>query len=218
MTLPFLRRYGAACGLALLLAGCAGMTAQTSLNQGSVALKRHYNDSIVLAGRLSILYTQYGREQGVHGSFTWDQHSDHIVLSLFSPLGQTLVVIDIKPGIAVLTQADKNPIAAADVDLLLAQALGWPLPVSSLHEWLQGFGHTADGHAFVAQPNSTSSTFETPDGWTLNYGAWQDDADNTAQNRPKRIDLKRQTEQAGPVSIRIVIDKWQVAGTATASQ
>jgi len=215
--LSCLRRYGAACGLVLLLAGCAGMKAQTGQNQKAV-LERHYNDNIGLAGRLSILYAQNGHEQGVHGSFTWDQHRDHIVLNLLSPLGQTLAVIDIKPGIAVLTQADKSPIAAADVDLLTAQALGWPLPVSGLREWLQGFGHTAEGHAFVAQPNNATSSFETPDGWTLTYGVWQDDADNTPQNRPKRIDLRRQTEQAGPVSIRIVVDKWQVTDTATTQQ
>jgi outer membrane lipoprotein LolB len=61
----------------------------------------------------------------------------------------------------------------------------------------------------VAQTAQAPQRLLTPDGWTLTYGEWQDDAANTVQNHPKRIDLSRDTKQAGPVSIRIVIDKWQ---------
>lgn len=172
-------------------------------------LERRYNDNIELSGRLSIRYEQDRREQAVHGSFTWNQSARHIVLSLLSPLGQTLATIDIKPGLAVLTQSGKAPLAAADVDILTEQALGWPLPVSGLRDWLQGFGRGADGKSFVAQPSNDTTRYVTPDGWNLSYGEWQDDAAKTAQNRPKRIDLARDTKQAGPVSIRIVIDKWQ---------
>jgi outer membrane lipoprotein LolB len=39
--------------------------------------------------------------------------------------------------------------------------------------------------------------------------SWEDDYQTPAQSRPKRIDLTRQTEQAGKVMIRIVLDKWQ---------
>jgi outer membrane lipoprotein LolB len=46
----------------------------------------------------------------------------------------------------------------------------------------------------------------TRDGWRIRYAGWQDD---TPPTRPKRIDLERYTAQAGDVSIRIVIDKWQ---------
>jgi len=184
------------------------MTTHTA-TQAAPMLARTYQDSIALVGRLSILYAPNGRQQALHGSFTWDQHADHISLSLLSPLGQTLALIDVNAGVAVLTQAGQAAVTATDVDALTQQALGWPLPVAGMRDWLQGFGHSTDGQPFVAQPGSESSNFVTDDGWNLTYGAWQDDAANTLQNRPKRIDLKRQTEQAGAVSIRIVIDKWQ---------
>jgi len=203
-------RHGAAACLVLLAAGCStvAVTPPDSASNAP-AVERRYNDAIDLSGRLSIRYEQNGRDQTVHGSFTWNQSARHIVLSLLSPLGQTLATIDIKPGIAVLTQSGKPPLSAANVDVLTEQALGWPLPISGLRDWLQGFGRNADGTPFVAQPSADTVRFTTRDGWNLSYGEWQDEAARTVQNRPKRIDLTRETRQAGPVSIRIVIDNWQ---------
>lgn len=208
MIKTLLSRSAAAC-VVLLAAGCATLTPPEAVTDNTPAVERRYNDAIDLSGRLSIRYEQDRREQAVHGSFTWNQSARHIVLSLLSPLGQTLATIDIKPGIAVLTQSGKAPMMAADVDVLTAQALGWPLPVSGLRDWLQGFGRSADGQPFVAQPSNDTVRFTTHDGWNLSYGEWQDNAAKTASNRPKRIDLARDTKQAGPVAIRIVIDSWQ---------
>jgi len=204
MTIESLRNGAAAC-LLVLAAGCATVIQE---NTGKVpAVARRYSETIDLGGRLSIRYEQYGRTQAVHGSFIWNQDGDHTVLSLLSPLGQTLATIDIKPGIAILTPSGKPPLSASDVDMLTQLALGWPLPVSGLRDWLQGFGRNGDGMPFIAHPSAQTMRFATRDGWTLNYSEWQGEAAGTA--RPKRIDLARDTQQAGPVSIHIVIDDWQ---------
>jgi len=205
-------RQAAAAGMVLLAAGCASLSPQDANKDNGPALERRYSDAIDLGGRLSVRYEQDGRDQAVHGSFTWNQSARHVVVTLLSPLGQTLATIDIKPGIAVLTQSGKPPMTATDVDILTEQALGWPLPISGLRDWLQGFGRGADGKLFVAQPAADTVRLITRDGWSLSYGEWQDGAANTASNRPKRIDLARETKQAGPVAIRIVIDSWKAAG------
>jgi outer membrane lipoprotein LolB len=213
--LPRLRRYGAAFGLALLMSGCAMLS--PARPDAGPPLERHYSETITLGGRLSVRYTQNNQEQAVHGSFTWDQRSKHIAVSLLSPLGQTLATIDIGPDMAVLTQSGKPPLAATDVDILTEQALGWPLPIAGLRNWLLGFGRDAGGHDFTAQPSAEPLRLITSDGWNLSYGEWQDDVANTPKNHPRRIDLARETRQAGPVAIRIVIDQWQVSST-TATQ
>lgn len=196
---------GAAVCLFVFAAGCATVSPE---NTGRVpAVARRYSETIDLGGRLSLRYEQYGRVQTVYGSFTWSQNIDHTVLSLLSPLGQTLATIDIKPGIAILTPSGRPPLSATDVDALTRQALGWPLPVSGLRDWLQGFGRNGDGAPFIAHPSAQTTRFATRDGWTLNYSEWQDEVAGTV--RPRRIDLARDTRQAGPVSIRIVIDNWQ---------
>lgn len=201
-------RYGAVIGLALLVAGCAGLAPPLNVSTAPLT-ERRYHDLIELSGRLSVFYQGNAREESLHGSFTWNQDKRRIQVTLLSPLGQTLATIDIQPGIAVLTQTGKPPMTAADVDALTEQALGWPLPVSGLRDWLQGFGSGADGKAFVARPSPDTVRFTTRDGWSVSYVQWQDDAGNASQNRPKRIDLARDTKQGGPVSIRIVIDSWQ---------
>jgi outer membrane lipoprotein LolB len=212
--LPLLRHYGAALGLALLVTGCASLS-PVKPDPGP-QLERHYNETISLSGRLSVRYTQNNQEQAVHGSFTWNQRNNHIAVSLLSPLGQTLATIEIRPDMAVLTQSGKPPLVATDVNILTEQALGWPLPIAGLRDWLQGFGQDASGRDFVAQPSAEPLRLVSRDGWNLSYGEWQDDTANTPKNHPRRIDLARETKQAGPVAIRIVIDQWLPPGTAGA--
>jgi outer membrane lipoprotein LolB len=195
--------------LVLLLAGCAGLSPRpTETPQAEQAMRsRSFQDAIDLAGRLSVHYQSAYKDEALHGSFTWAQQPAQTTVTLMSPLGQTLAVIDLTPDGATLTQAGQPPRMAADVDTLTAETLGWPLPISGLRYWLQGFAIDDRGQQFVATPES--SDVITRDGWHLHYTSWQDNAPSTAPQRPRRIDLERSTQQAGNVAIRIVIDTWQ---------
>ncbi len=193
---------------AILLAGCAGIAPQSD-DVGSEAVQsasvRVYRDAIDLDGRLSVQYQRNGEDESIHGSFTWQQSAQRSTVAILSPLGQILATIDVEPGNATLTQSGHAPRSAPDVDELAAQALGWPLPVSGLRTWLQGFAVDANGKPFAATPADTRVT--TGDSWRIQYVTW--DESDPAHIHPKRIDLERQTEQAGKVAIRIVIDRWQ---------
>jgi len=195
--------------LALLLAGCAGLSPRsTETPEAEQAMhSRPFQDTIDLTGRLSVHYQGPYKDEALHGNFSWTQQPTQTTVSLMSPLGQTLAVINLSPDGATLTQGGQPPRAAADVDTLTAETLGWPLPISGLRYWLQGFAIDAGGHRFVATPES--SDIVTRDGWRLHYASWQDNTPSTAPQRPHRIDLERSTQQAGDVAIRIVIDTWQ---------
>lgn len=195
--------------LVLLLAGCAGLSPRpTETPQAEQAMRsRAFQDAIDLTGRLSVHYQGAYKDEALHGNFTWIQQPTKTSVTLMSPLGQTLAVISLSPDGATLTQAGQPQRAAADVDTLTAETLGWPLPISGLRYWLQGFAIDADGHRFVATPESPDIV--TRDGWHLHYPSWQDNTPSKAPERPHRIDLERSTEQAGDVAIRIVIDTWQ---------
>lgn len=193
----------------LLLSGCATVGAPdetAAIATSKPDALRVYHDAVELSGRLSVRYQEKGMDQAVHGSFTWAQGADRTVVTLLSPLGQTLATIHITPTLSTLTQSGRAPRVAADVDVLAAEALGWPLPLSGLRDWLQGFAVDAADRRFVAAQEGAKVT--TRDGWRIQYPTWQDDAD-PAQRRPKRIDLERTTAQAGEVALRIVIDSWQ---------
>ncbi|WP_337587214.1 outer membrane lipoprotein LolB [Janthinobacterium fluminis] len=164
-----------------------------------------YRDSVELAGRLMVNYQRDDKPESLSGKFVWQQRGERVDVSLASPLGSTIATIAVAPGLATLTQAGQAPRAAADVDALSAQALGWPLPVSGLRDWLQGYAVGADGGRFVASPLHASVT--TRDGWRLNFVSWQDGA---GAPRPKRIDAERAASlDSAAVAIRIVIVEEQ---------
>jgi len=198
----------------LLGTGCSTLAPNSSNTDSDAATaqaphiaKRDYHDSIDLAGRLSVQYQRDGNDESLHASFTWQQTPTRSLLTLLSPLGQILATIESTPNGATLIESGHPARSAADVDALAAQALGWPLPVAGLRRWLQGFATTDAQRAFVATPDQRKVS--TQDGWQIQYPDWQTVATTDSTMRPKRIDLARQTEQAGKVSIRIVLDRWQ---------
>ncbi|HJV87972.1 MAG TPA: lipoprotein insertase outer membrane protein LolB [Noviherbaspirillum sp.] len=197
--------------LPLLFAGCASVQPATVSREGAVVVpadvKHAYYAAIDFTGRLSVHYQGPRNEEALHGSFLWAQTLTQTSVTLLSPLGQTIAIIDVTPDGASLRQGGQATRQASDVDALTVQTLGWPLPVAGLRDWLQGFAVNAQGQRFVATPQTSEVT--TRDGWHIRYDNWQEDNTSGSQNRPKRIDLSRYTEQAGDVSIRIVIDSWQ---------
>jgi outer membrane lipoprotein LolB len=198
-----MRRCARIAVLPLLLAGCASLSPSGGNGMTQSTAAQPYRDAIDLSGRLSVRYQNNGKEEALHGSFIWTQNPARTSVTLLSPLGQTLAIIDVTPAGATLSQAGQPVRAAADADALAAGTLGWPLPVAGLRDWLQGYAVDANGSRFIASPQTTDVA--TRDGWRIRYAGWQDES----PNRPKRIDLERSTAQAGDVFIRIVIDKWQ---------
>lgn len=193
--------------LPLLMAGCATTMPPSAPSATEQTVARRFHDTIDIGGRLSVRYQANSREEALHGSFTWSQSPAQTVVTLLSPLGQTVAVIDVNAEGATLRQAGQQAKSAASVDALTAETLGWPLPVAGLREWLQGFAVDITGKRLVASPPETR--INSRDGWRIHYASWLEDNPSSQQNRPKRIDLARNTEQAGDVSLRIVIDTWQ---------
>ncbi|MFP5393816.1 MAG: lipoprotein insertase outer membrane protein LolB [Gammaproteobacteria bacterium] len=190
-----LRLTGAAT-LAMLMGGCATTGPRSTTGVAD------YRDSIEMAGRISVNYEKNGEPASLSGKFTWAQTPGAVNVELASPLGQTMAKIAVTPTSATLTQTDKAPRSAADIDTLTAQTLGWQLPVSGLRDWLQGYATAAGGQRFVASPANNRVT--TADGWEISYVNW---VESGAKPQPKRIDAHRKaTLTTSDLAIRIVID------------
>jgi outer membrane lipoprotein LolB len=183
------------------LGGCATTSNSSSRSGAAVA---PYRDSVDLAGRIAINYSRDGKKESLNGKFTWQQSKANTDVSLISPTGQIVAVINVTPSSATLKQSGKEPRTAPDLDSLTTQTLGWTLPVSGLRDWLQGYAVASDGSRFVATP--ANDTVVTRDGWKLDYVSWQDDA--AAVPAPKRIDVTRIAlgQAVDDMAIRIVID------------
>lgn len=189
--------------LVLPLGACVTVPQGIPADQASMSV-RPYHQAIDIGGRLSVRYQANGNEESLHGSFSWEQSRDLTVVTLLSPLGQTLARIEITPQNATLMQPGQAPRVADNIDALTTLALGWPLPVSGLKNWLQAYASSAENPHLRPVP-AQNSVIETPDGWRLHYVNWQQDA----QPYPRRVDLQRHTAQAGEVNLRIVVDRWQ---------
>jgi outer membrane lipoprotein LolB len=205
MTMRPIRRLLLAACAATLLAGCASAPPPSSEPVAP------YREQIELSGRLSVNYQRDGKTESLAGRFSWRQSGAQTDVVLTSPLGQTVAQISVTPGLATLTQGGQPPRVAADIDSLSAETLGWPLPVSGLRDWLQGYATDAAGARFVASPRRDRAT--TRDGWRLHFVTWQDAPDGpvaaprAGAPRPKRIDAERSADlQTEEVAIRIVLD------------
>lgn len=187
-----IRRAFAIAAFATVLTGCA--TSSANLSRANVA---PYRDTVSLTGHLSVNYQKDSQPQSISGKFDWEQAPGRVNVTLASPLGQTVAQISVTPESATLTQANRPPRVAKDLETLTRESLGWSLPVSGLRDWLQGYATNADGTRFIASP--AASTVTTKDGWRLRFVSWQDDA--AAVPQPKRIDAER-----AELSIRLVID------------
>jgi len=182
------------------LSACSNLS-NLSTPTANTLSPRHYHQQIDMAGRLSVQYEKNNQPQALHINFTWSQTPQQTLITLASPTGQTLATILVNAQGAQLSQADRPPQFARDVNQLMANTLGWPLPVNGLRDWLQGF---VDATHHVAITSANADTFSV-DGWNLIYKSWEIESN---VERPKRLDVTRQTEQAGLVSLRIVIDEW----------
>ena len=168
--------------LATLFAGCA----TAPQGPASTATVAPYANTLETDGRLSVNYVRAGKQESISGKFSWRQGAARTDVTLASPLGQTIATIAVTPGEATLKEGSNPPRSAADVDTLSAQVLGWPLPVSGLRDWLQGYAVAADGKRVAASPAQPKVT--TRDGWELEFVSWQD---GMTPPKPRRIDASR---------------------------
>jgi outer membrane lipoprotein LolB len=182
-----------------LVTGCA--TTSGPLSQTPVGA---YRDAIDLTGRLLVNFEKDGKPDTISVKFTWAQTTAAVDAALLSPLGQTVAKIKVTPEAATLTQGERPPRVARDINTLTAQTLGWPLPVDGMRDWLQGYATAADGKRFAASPANNVVT--TNDGWTLTFVSWQDA--KAALPVPKRIDARRPASAlGGELALRIVLDQ-----------
>lgn len=184
---------------ALLLGACH--TAPSMKTSSSAA---PYYKVISLSGRLSVSYQQQGKAQSLQGKFTWDQTDSTTTIALLTPLGQTIAQIMIEPERAMMQQTGEALRIANDVNALTSDALGWPLPVNGLKEWLQGFYTNALGQQHVMMRNEQTGFIDN--GWEVQYIQWQEDA--SGYRIPKRIDLKHLSKRHGEINLKIVLDSW----------
>ncbi|WP_186332170.1 lipoprotein insertase outer membrane protein LolB [Bordetella genomosp. 13] len=179
-------------GVALLaLAACATVPEPT----GQPAA-----DAFARAGRFAITATETsdGTQQAVQGGFIWRDDGSRYQLDLTTPLGSTEARVEGQPGAATLTRSNGTRLQAADPDSLAEDALGSPVPVSGLRDWLRGQPGEPAPQALESDAQGRPTSF-TQRGWQARLSRYD------AQG-PQLLVLER-LEDTRRIVVRLVVDQ-----------
>ncbi len=189
----------------IMLPGCSSFQSVEKLAFFSGNTPRSCVEKAGVKGRFSIRYKADGKEESLHGNFDWKQTPDYTVITLLSPLGQSMAKIEVTPQLTTFIAPGKAPRSASNAEELINSELGWTLPVTGLKDWLQGCATDMQGKHFIATPESRQVI--TNDGWQIDYMTW---IDGPTMPLPKRINLTKGGSDSRDVDIvlKLVIDEW----------
>ncbi len=143
-----------------------------------------------LQGRIAV---SDGKESG-SGSLTWEQDGDRFLIQLRAPVsGQGWRLKGDDSG-CTLEGLKPYPLHADSPEQLLAQELGWHLPVAPLRDWLQGRPMRA-GSAIERDVDGRVLGFREQ-GWQISYREFR-------EGQPTRIVARKP-----PYQVRLAIQSW----------
>ena len=183
--------------LLLWLAGCS--TLQPPAPAPLPALDGPLLDNWALQGKLGIRQGQ----RADSATLNWQQQQQHYEIRLSGPLGQGAVAISGEPNqVQMVISGEAEPILATTPEQLMQSQLGWSLPLSQAHYWVQGRPAPRFPTAPLPGGNGFSQlgwevevlrvvSIELPDGGTINL--------------PNRLRL-----QYGDLRITLLIAQWQL--------
>lgn len=151
-------------------------------------------DGFEVAGRVAV---RYG-EEAASGRVAWRHSGGGDDLLISNPIGQGLAEITGRRGNYTLRTADGKEFNAPDAESLTEQALGWPLPLSGLPEWIRG--REAAGAPAQRTMNGARLGELRQLGWHIEYLAWDEE-----KGLPQRMRLRRDD-----LDIRLAIESWQL--------
>lgn len=189
--------------LAVLLAGCAGLASQETVEGPGNAQdwKTHKAqiseiDGWQINGKIGI---RAPRDSG-SGTLFWLQRQDYFDIRLSGPLGRGATRLTGRPDAVSLEVAGQGRFEAESPEALVESQLGWQLPVSNLLWWIRGLP-APDSRSHVELDGNGRLAHLQQDGWDVQY---LDYSDENGFALPSRIKLAGRDLQ-----ITLVVKDWQ---------
>ena len=135
---------------------------------------------------------------------TWGQAAEHFSIRVQGPLGQGSAAIDGAPGNVMLSHEGEE-FRGENAEQLLAQQLGWQLPVSDLRYWVRALpAPDRAARANIERDERGLLLRQSQDDWVLEYGQYQWVQGHALPGR-----IKAQSASRG-VRLNLVIKQWQL--------
>ncbi|QEI09569.1 outer membrane lipoprotein LolB [Pigmentiphaga aceris] len=177
---------------ASVLAACATPQRIAKNEEGDAAT------TISRVGRFALRVQRPMEEpEAIQGGFAWQDDGRKLVLDLANPLGTTLARVESGPDGAMLRESNGRETFAADPDGLAARALGSPIPVAGLRDWLRGRVADAPRGQVSARDEKSRATAFEQDGWDVRVSQYDDTG-------PVRLHMTR-AEPGRTIDLRLVI-------------
>ena len=189
--------------LALLMAGCAGLGPQESVEGSGSAedWKAHKAqissiDGWQISGKIGI---QAPQDSG-SGTLFWLQRQDYFDIRLSGPLGRGATRLTGRPDAVALEVAGQGRYEAESPEALIESQLGWQLPVSNLLWWVRGLP-APDSRSRVQLDADGRLARLQQDGLDVEYLGYSEE---DGYSLPSRIKLAGRD-----LKITLVIKDWQ---------
>ncbi|MGR8920490.1 MAG: lipoprotein insertase outer membrane protein LolB [Gammaproteobacteria bacterium] len=195
-------------GLTVLAAGCARFGAKSESppaaheTAAAVAAREAAQAAITrwrLVGRIGVQRD----DQGFNGAIQWRQDGPSFDIRITAPLnGGTFLLAGDGAGV-VLVDPKGALYRAPTAEALMAEHLGWTIPVGGVAWWIRGLTAPAPAAAQLRRDDAGRLTDFAQDGWrvsVLRYGSGRTPV------LPEKLFLSRDT-----LKLRLVIKQWEVS-------
>ncbi|WP_321350626.1 lipoprotein insertase outer membrane protein LolB [Halopseudomonas oceani] len=189
--------------LLLTLTACGSLHQRETIEFGGdqTAWKNHRAtleplDRWILQGKLGIRSPQ---ESG-SGTLFWLQRQRYFDIRLSGPLGRGATRIQGDRNQTTLEVAGHAPVSASSAEELVAQQIGWRLPVDHLLWWVRGLPAPNSTSRLQLDSHSRLGRLEQS-GWTIEYSRYQQVGD---------LELPQRLQISGhDLLLTLVITEWK---------
>lgn len=137
--------------------------------------------------------------KGFSGQIAWQHQTDRDVLTLYSPLGSQVALIEKSGGKVTLTDSKGNTLTEDNLQTLTEKTLGWALPLDGLTDWALGRPSTQPIQLQSRDPNGRLTKLKQED-WDIDYQAYLNHQNTVL---PQRMHLRRVE-----ANVKLVIESW----------
>ena len=146
-------------------------------------------------------------DRGGSLSMTWTAEGARHLVLLRTVVGGRQWRLEMTPYGSTLTGSDIGRLHGPDPDLLVERAVGWPIPVRWMSEWLRGLPAPEGAGTRYAEDGALRALEWA--GWQLDFNRWNQLGGNGVL-LPARV-----TAEKSPYRVRAALSGWRFAAGDT---
>lgn len=187
----------------LLLVGCASQAPMDESGRQAGQWERQQAeveafDTWTMVGKAGLRTPQ----ENISANLDWNQHPHYFRMLISGPFGGGRNVLEGREGRFSLSNSDGR-FEAETPEALMAEQLGWALPVSAMPDWVRGLPGDHASYQLETDEFGFPSHL-SQDGWEIDYRDWE------------RVDAlwlpRRMIMNYEDVRITLVVNQWRATG------